>query len=100
MIHTVESEFVAVLILLDTAPPAAALGLESIDGGGQVARPKPLYVQLRVRKSLKNKLAGCVKLARDAEVLLAGFCGDTHFVHFFPFPFCFSASNISSSRAK
>src|SRR6266511_2520271 len=82
MVYAVETEFIAIFVLLDKAPLAAADGLERFKSHGQVTWTNPTGIEVRVRVGLEDQLAGCVKLTGNEELLFARFGSNHSFVLF------------------
>ena len=63
MKHAVKTEFVAVLILLDKPPSAAADRLKCLKSRGEGSRSQPLDEEVRIRMRLEDQITRGVKLS-------------------------------------
>src|SRR5437870_13610637 len=90
-----ESILSAVLVFVDVSPHASASRFKFLAPHCEPSWSKPLSVELGVCVCFEDKLARCVKLPCDEELLLARFSSNFCLAHFFSPPFasfCFAAS--------
>src|SRR2546425_4172479 len=82
-----ESILSAVLVFVDVSPYASASRFEFLESHCESSWAQPLRVELGVCVCFEDKLARCVKLPCDEELLLARFGSNFCLIHFFSPPF-------------